>query len=83
MQGYLDEEDRYIAIREGGGVVPGKLSGTLVYSVYDVLGVWHPRGFLVDDILAEEPNYDPAEVFEQEVYISGLFTNTTSMLLDG
>jgi hypothetical protein len=82
MERYGDEEDRYVAVRQGGGV-PRSLGRTLVYAICDVLGVWHPSGYTVDDILGEDPNYDPADAMEQMLYAEGLVVNLSDSLLVG
>lgn len=81
MERYGDEEDRYVAVRQGGGV-PTSLGRTLVYAIYDVLGAWHPSGYTVDEILREDPNYDPAGAFEQMIYTQGLVVNLSDSLLE-
>lgn len=82
MERFGDEEDRYVAVRQGGGV-PRSLGQTLVYAIYDVLGVWHPSGYTVDDILRENPNYDPGDAMEQMLYVQGLVVNLSDVLLAG
>ena len=82
IESYGDAEDRYIAIRQSGHDDGGVFSRTLAYAIYDVLGIWRPKGFTVDDILAEYPNYDPALWFEFEMYVKGLIVNLADLLLE-
>jgi hypothetical protein len=79
---YGDAEDRYIAIRQSGHDDGGVFSRSLMYAIYDVLGISRPKGFTVDDILAECPKYDPARWFEFEIYVKGLIVNLTDLLLE-
>lgn len=68
MHLYLDEEDRYVAIRDRGGNDGGKVARTLIHALHDVLGLRHPSGFTISEA-------------HQMSYVAGLLANQSDTLL--